>query len=255
MKKKLLKIVAVLAVLFVVTMVVVYFMLGSIIKKGVETVGPKLTKGDMTLGSASLSILGSGGIKNLEIGNPKNGDFTSPFAFKLGSASVKVKIGSIMSDKILIEEILIDGAEVCFEGLTGSNHKKILENIEAFTGSEDKEPADKKEDSKKKIEISFFKMTNTKVHLHLLGVTVPLSLPNFEKKDIGKENPKGADIKDVVASVYDGLYNSILGLVESSGEQISKLTGKTIDAIKDGASGVGDALKKGTDSVINIFSK
>ena len=47
----------------------------------------------VNLESASLSILGTGGVKGMEIGNPENGDFSSPFAFKLGEAFVSVNVG------------------------------------------------------------------------------------------------------------------------------------------------------------------
>ncbi len=257
MKKKLIKIFGILAVLLVIGMVVIYFMLGSIIKTGVETVGPELTKGEMKLDSASLSIFGSGGIKGLFIGNPKNGEFTSPFAFKLGSADVSVQIGSVMSDKIIINEIIIDGAEVCFEGLTGSNHQKILENIEAFTGGdkpqETKEEKPKEGGKEKKIVIKLFKMTNTKIYLHVLGATVPIPLPNFEKKGIG-EDGDGATLKETITSIYSSLYDGITGIVEKSSDLIKEQTGKALDAIgkgasdatesiKDGAKGVGDKIK------------
>ncbi|NQZ57920.1 MAG: hypothetical protein HRT88_10715, partial [Lentisphaeraceae bacterium] len=132
--KKLVKIAIALVALLVVALVVVYFMLGGIIKTGVETVGPELTQGEVKLEEVNLSITGSGGMKGLDIGNPKNADFKSPFAFKVGSLNVKVQIGSITSDKIIVDEILIDGAELCWDGMTGKNHQKILENIDAFIG-------------------------------------------------------------------------------------------------------------------------
>ena len=132
--KKAAKIVGVLFALLVVLLVVIYFSLGGIIKTGVETVGPELTQGDVKLEGASLSIFGTGGLQGLEIGNPKNGDFASPFAFKMGGIDIDVDIASISSDKIIINEVIIDGAELCWEGLSGDNHQKILENIESFTG-------------------------------------------------------------------------------------------------------------------------
>lgn len=233
-------------------MVVVYFMLGGIIKTGVETVGPELTKGDMTLDGASLSVFGSGGIKGLEIGNPKNGDFSSPFAFKLGSADVSVQIGSLMSDKIIVNSIEIDGAEVCFEGLTGSNHKKILENIEAYTGGgeakPDEKPEEKKEGEGKKIIIKLFKMTNTKIHLHLLGQTIPIPMPDFEKTGIG-EDTDGASLKDTIAAIYESLYSGITDIVKNSGDAIKKATGKAMDAISDGAGALKDGAGDAVDSV------
>ena len=249
MKKKLIKIVGIVIALLVIALVVVYMMLGSIIKTGVETVGPELTKGDMKLEGASLSIFGSGGIKGLEIGNPKNGDFTSPFAFKLGSADVSVQIGSVMSDKIVVNSIEIDGAEVCFEGLTGSNHQKILENIEAYTGGgEDKPEEEKKEGEGKKVVIKLFKMTNTKIHLHVLGQTVPIPMPDFEKTGIGEESD-GASLKDTVAAIYESLYSSLTDIVKSSGDKIKEITGKGIEAISEGAGKLKDSASDAVDSV------
>ena len=253
MKKKLIKIVGILLALIVIALVVVYMMLGSIIKKGVETVGPELTKGDVKLEGASLSIFGTGGVKGLEIGNPKNGDFGSPFAFKLGSTDVKVKIGSLTSDTIIVESIVVDGAEVCFEGLTGTNHQKILENIEEFTGpaaekKEGEEPA--KEGEGKKVIIELFKMTNTRIHLHVLGQTVPISMPDFQKTNIGKDEG-GASLKDTVVVLYESLYSSLTDIVGQSGDLIKDVTGKTMDAISVGASDAVDKVKEGTKGAVD----
>ena len=249
-KKKVLKIVGILFALLLIALVVVYFMLGTIIKKGVETVGPDLTKGDVKLGGASLSIFGSGGVKGLEIGNPKNGKFSSPFAFKLGSADVKVQVGSLMSDKIIVESILIDGAEVCFEGLNGANHQKIMDNIKEYTGEGEKteeKPEEKKEGEGKKVVIKLFKMTNTKLHLHLLGQTIPLSLPDFEKTGIGEDSGEGASLKDTVSEIYKGLYSSLTDLVSASGDIIKNATGKAIEAISGGA----ESIKKGAGDAVD----
>jgi len=261
-KKKLIKILGIIFALLIILLVVVYFMLGSIIKTGVETVGPDLTKGDVKMGGASLSIFGSGGVNGLEIGNPKNGDFSSPFAFKLGSADVKVQIGSVMSNKIIVESIKIDGAEVCFEGLTGSNHQKIMENIEAYTGGgeekPDEKPEEKKEGEGKKVVIKLFKMTNTTIHLHVLGKTIPLNLPDFEKTVIGEDSDDGASIKETVAAVYESLYSGITDLVKSSGDAIKNATGKAMEAIsgsaeslKEGAGDAVDKVKEGTKGAVD----
>lgn len=248
-KKKLIKIIGILFALLIIGLVIVYFMLGSIIKKGVETVGPELTQGEMKLDGASLSVFGSGGVKGLFIGNPKNGDFTSPFAFKLGSADVSVQIGSLMSDKIIVNSIIVDGAEVCFDGVTGKNHQKIMENIEAYTGGgEKKDDAPAEEGEKKKIVIKLFKMTNTKVHLHVLGQTVPIPMPDFEKTGIG-EGGDGATLKETVAAIYGSLYSRITGLIKKSGDLIKDVTGKGLDAISKGAGDAVDSVKDGVKGV------
>ena len=58
-------------VVLLVAVVVVGLSLGSIVKKGVETVGPQITETTITLDAVNLSLLtGSAGVKNLVVGNP-----------------------------------------------------------------------------------------------------------------------------------------------------------------------------------------
>ena len=66
---------------------------------------------------------------------------------------------AITSEKIVVNEIRIDGAELCWEGVSGTNHQKILENIEAYVGpsEETDEEADEGEDSHKSLEVKLFK--------------------------------------------------------------------------------------------------
>ena len=55
MKKNLIRILLVVALLMVVGVAVVFIYLDSIAKKGFETVGPQLTKVEMKLGGAKIS--------------------------------------------------------------------------------------------------------------------------------------------------------------------------------------------------------
>src|SRR5213592_4499855 len=66
MKKLIIRGVVVLLVLLVLAVVVSIYFLGSIVKKGVETVGPQITRTEIKLDSATLSLLsGSGKLKGL----------------------------------------------------------------------------------------------------------------------------------------------------------------------------------------------
>ncbi|MCM8536702.1 MAG: hypothetical protein NE334_12260 [Lentisphaeraceae bacterium] len=254
--KKAKKIVGVLIGLLVVGLVVGYFFLGSIISTGVETVGPKLTKGDVKLDSASLSIFGSGGIKGLEIGNPKNGDFSSPFAFKMGSVDVSVQIGSVTSDKIVVNSIIVDGAELCWEGMAGSNHQQILENIQEFAGpaeekTEEGEKPSEEPGKEKSLEIKLFKMTNTKIHLYGFGKKLTeITLPDFEKEGIGSDTEGGMKMSDSIGVLYASMLGSITQFLENSksvlGDSwgaLSESGSKAVDSVKEGTKGVVDGIK------------
>ena len=89
---------------------------------------------------------------------------------------------------------MIDGAELCWDGLTGDNHKKIMENIQAYTAGdgtaepeeepEVEEPVEGEPAPAKKVVIKLFKMTNTKVRIFTLPI--PNVLKSSQPIQIGK---------------------------------------------------------------------
>ncbi len=131
MKKNIIRLILVLAVLLILVVLGVAFFLGSIVKKGVDTVGPKVTKVETKIDGANISLLsGQGELQGLFLGNPEG--FKTPAAIKVGSVRLAIKAGSILSDKIVVHSINVQAPEITFEGsLSGNNLSKILENIQA----------------------------------------------------------------------------------------------------------------------------
>ena len=106
-----------------------------------ETFGPKFTKVDIKLQSVSLSLLsGSGNIKGLVVGNPEGYKTPQPSSSaKLPSRSSPV---SLLSDKIVIKSINVQGPEITYEtDLSHNNLSKILSNLQEATSGGRKEPA------------------------------------------------------------------------------------------------------------------
>src|SRR6266567_1769011 len=104
MKKLIIRGVVALLVLLVVAVGLSIYFLGSIVKKGVETVGPQITGTEIKLDSATLSLLsGSGKLKGLLVGNPAG--FKTESAIKVGAVSVGIAPGSIFSDKVHVTQI------------------------------------------------------------------------------------------------------------------------------------------------------
>src|SRR5215831_17669655 len=134
MKRILRRLIFILIVLVVLAVLGSYLFLGTIIKKGVETVGPKITKTDVKLNSVTLSFLsGSGKIKGFVVGNPQG--FKSPAAISVGTANLALEPRSLFADKVIVKDISVDAPEITFEtDLTAVNLKKILSNIEETTG-------------------------------------------------------------------------------------------------------------------------
>src|SRR5437867_7333357 len=131
MKKLIIRGVVVLLVLFVVAVGVSIYFLGSIVKKGVETVGPQITRTEIKLDSATLSLLsGSGKLKGLLVGNPEG--FKTPSAIKVGSVSVGVVAGSVFSDKVRVTQVNVHAPEITFEGgLKGNRSEEHTSELQS----------------------------------------------------------------------------------------------------------------------------
>src|ERR1043165_6006064 len=90
MKKLVIRIALGVVILVIVALVVVFFSLNTIVKKGVETVGPKLTQVDMRLKAAELSPLsGNGRLTGLFVGNPQG--YQTPSAIQVGDIKVGLR--------------------------------------------------------------------------------------------------------------------------------------------------------------------
>lgn len=251
MKKLLVRIIIVAVVLLVIAVVAVFLSLNSIVKKGVETVGPQVTKVKITLGGVSLSPLsGSGRLSDLFVGNPEG--FKTESAIKVGDISVSVNVGSVMGDTIVINSVKIKAPEITFEGgLGGNNISKILDNVTAATGgSKPAEKDAKAEPAKsggKKLIIKDLVIEDAKLHASLTGFggkDLTLPLPPLHLTDIGaKENgvTAGEAIKQtltpLLASVTDAVKNGIANVGKGVGEA-GKEAGAQLNKATEGLKGL-----------------
>ncbi len=135
MKKFLVRLIIGIVALVIIAIFVVGLFLGNIVKRGIETVGPKIAGVNIKLDHVGLSLLsGSANIKGLTVGNPEG--FKTPEAISVGGVSVAVSPGSLLSDKIVVRSINVKAPEITFEGtLRGNNLSEILDNVNAATGS------------------------------------------------------------------------------------------------------------------------
>jgi uncharacterized protein involved in outer membrane biogenesis len=129
MKKVVWGVVGGLLVLVLVTVIVAALFLDGIVKKGVETLGPKITGVPIKLDEMHIALLtGSVKIKGLVVGNPDG--YKTPNAISVGVAEVGVNPFSILSDKIVVRSVHVESPEITFEGgLSGNNLGKIMDNV------------------------------------------------------------------------------------------------------------------------------
>lgn len=227
--------------------------LGSLIKTVTEEYGPQITKTDVRLDSADISILsGSGSLSGFLLGNPKG--YTMPSAVECDTIRVKVVKDSLTTDKIIIEEIFIDGPVISYEkkGST-DNFKTIVNNINQTVAGEKKAAKSEKtgetgqSDAGKTIQINNFIVTNGKINIggSLLNTFgdggVGIALPDLHLKDIGKD--KETSPAQAFAIVLEKMTGDITGSITQVGQKLKKSLGKAVEGVTGGSDSVGKAVK------------
>ena len=257
--KKTLKIAGLIVVAVVlVVALVLWFKLGDIIETAVETNGPRYTGGPISLGKVSVGLLrGEAGLKDFVVANPAGYRTTS--AFELDEVSLKLDMGSLVKDTVVIKEIYIDGPEITFEkSLKKSNIAQILENVEtaAGRGAQGTEREESAEESEgKKVVIDHVLIKNAKIRLStalLIGKTVSIPLPSIEINDIGKETD-GTSFPEAISYILTALMQDITKAISAVGELAVGGVKAVGDAAEEGAGAVTDAAQKvGEEAVLGV---
>jgi uncharacterized protein involved in outer membrane biogenesis len=241
-KKIFLGIVTTLLVLVVISAAVGILFLDRIVKTGVETVGPKITKVPITLDEVHIGLLsGSAKVKGLVVGNPEG--YKAPEAIRVGLASVGVDSFSILSDKIVVHSVVVDAPEITFEGgLGGNNLSKIMDNVNgtAQQGGPVSTNSAGKPKPAKKIEVDDFLLTNAKVHVTLTslgGREMTLPLPEIHLTNLGKGSD-GLTPTELTRAVLDAILTETTKAVSSAAASLGKDTvGIGVSKIKSGIGG------------------
>ena len=219
---------------------VMYF-LGSIVKAGVNNLGPKLTQTRVELAGATLSPLtGSGTLTGLTVGNPAG--WSEGNAFSLGKVHVDVEPLSIFGDHVVINEIIIDAPVFNYETkIVASNIKDLLKNIEKFTGGA--KAAETKDGKAIRFVVKKFRLTNAKATLGMGATAVPVPLPPASLDNLGvaqggitADQLAGEIMNSVLGSIVSGTANALGQVGSASGSM-------TVEQVKEAAKNAGDALK------------
>ena len=214
-------VVLILAVLAIIVAVVASMFLGDIVKKGVQTVGPRITKVSVNVDEVRLTLLtGSASVKGLVVGNPEG--YHTPQAISAGMISVGVNPMSVLSDKIVVRSLHVESPEITFEGgLGGNNLSKSLDNVTASARNPQQTsavstnaPAQTK--PSKKLEVDDLLITGAKVHVSLTdlgGKEMTLPLPPIHLANLGK-NPEGITTTELTRSVLDAIVTATLKVIK-----------------------------------------
>ena len=271
MKKILIAIVAVVLLLVIGGVVTLTLTLGSIVKKGVETVGPQITKTEMKLDGANISVFsGSGALKGFFLGNPDG--YKTPSAVKVGEVALGVNPRSVFSDKVRVTHVRVQGAEITFEGTLGTanNLSKILDNVNAMAGGSKgaetnktppaptpsttpaRAPAEQSGASRK-LQVDDFLITGAKVHVSmtmLAGRSLTLPLPEIHFTDLGT-GPEGITAAELTQRVLNEVTVATLKAVQQGVGDLSKTAN---EAVKNASQMATNSLKD-AKAIEELFKK
>ena len=206
MKKFLLVTVTLLVILFL----GITFSLDRIVKTGIESLGSEMTGTPVKVESVSISpISGEGTISGFTIDNPD--DFEGESMLRIGELSISLDVMSLLSDEILIHEIILtDPAFYVEQTVAGNNVLQILDNIDATAESETSETS---------MIIERFYMENAGIYVGAtFGEDVEASyiIESLELRNIGGEN-ENTDTIQTIANLADEIADEVLSEAVKNG--------------------------------------
>jgi uncharacterized protein involved in outer membrane biogenesis len=245
-RKKLAIGIGLILLLVVAALVAVQLFFGRIASFTVENTVPKLTGAPASLGDARFNILsGELHISDLVLWNPEG--YSGSSAFELASMRINIAMGSLASDTVRIESIVVDGMQVTYEAGLPSNIGRIKENLNNASKKEKSSgeaPGDMPQKKQRKIQIGEIKVINSQVRASVKGLggaAVPVPLPSIVIKDIGGKN-EGVTFSESLDIFVTELLSSVQSSVSGTGQ-----------ILKDGAEGAAKGAKKAMDKIGGIF--
>jgi hypothetical protein len=254
MKKILIRVAVVVVVLILAVVAGVAIFLDGIVKKGVETVGPSITKTELKLDSVSISLVGgSARLKGFLLGNPEG--YKGPSAVEADAVSVELAPMSVLSDKVIIRSIRIDGARIAVEGSPSDNNlTKILANVDSVAGGGTPAKESKPGGPGKKLQVDDLVISNSKLSLTLKmlgGKTTTVALPEIHLSQLG-QGPEGITPAELTKRILSAMTGDI-GKVAL--DAVKNLGGSVTDTVKEvGKTGL-DGVDKATKGIKDLFKK
>lgn len=244
--KKLIKLLVVLLLLGVIAVVALGFFLGPIVKKAVNTVGPKITGTPVELADAKImAFSGKGTLAGLFVGNPEG--WTGDKAFYLGTIRADLDPTSLLGDPLVVNEVFIDSPEFVYERrlLGGSNIDALLKQIETNTGGGTQTPSadDESAGEPRKFIVKSFRLQNASMSLIAAGKTLSVPLPPLTLTDLGVA--EGGLTADQLATAV--LKQVLAQMGVAAAEALKDMGGA---AIEGGGQGVKDAAKGALDKLM-----
>lgn len=245
-------------VFLILLLVGLYFSAGFLIKTGVNAFLPKVTGTPSSIENVDLSLFkGQMILDGLKIGNPAG--FAHPTVFELGHIMVDVDPMSVLSNKIIVRQVLIENTNATAEiNSKGSiNLTTLNDNVQNFIGASDKKQntpvktSNSKESSQKSVVVKDLKINNSGLNFGVAGQVVSLKLPNIHKTNIGEGDKKNS-IGDTIALILSYFSKEYLSALANSGNELFK---RGLSNVKELSQEGVEKLKQTGDALTGEFNK
>ena len=224
----------------------------QIVQTAVEEVGSRALGVPVTLENANVGFLsGSFKLQGLKVANPSG--FEKDRALSFSEVEVQVEPKSLMSNKIVVNKIVVRAPEIFYEGnLKSNNFKKYLEHqksrseVSAPKSSKaERSVASTSAPSQQKVQIDYVLIEQAAMHA-LLKTPVAerefnLRLPKVEIEGIGNQK-EGVDIQQALQTILQPFVMQIeavaLKKIEDEGmngvlEKLKQKSGPMLDNIRN----------------------
>lgn len=242
MRKSTIRIAAAAVILVAAAYVAGVFVLGSMVRAGINHFGPKFTQTRVVLDGATLSPLsGEGTLTGFYIGNPPG--WSDGPALQLGKVRVKVEPTSLLGDHIIIDDVEIDQPEFTYETkVFSSNIGDLLKAVEGSSDSGAGQQTKAGNGKPLKFEVRKFRLSGGVVRIGAGPAAIPLPMPPLELDNLG--TAEGGITSDQLAVAI--MRSLAGGVVQATTHAAAKL-GSTMGAA------TGSAVKNAADSLKGLF--
>lgn len=240
------KILLSLLVLVVVVAGGIMFYLDTLVANGVESVGSRTLSTRVDVDRVILlPFSGRGSIGGLNVANPEG--FESPYAFELEEIAVALDLGSLTSEVIEVDSIVIESPLITYEGtLRGDNLRTLLGNIPGGSDESDAggEPG-------KELLIREFRMLNPRVNLVTSLASEQVTIPDIVLTDIGTSGSGGATPRQIARTILERVSRAVLEgnlpqldeIEDRARERLDEVEGRARDAVDDAREDLGNRVR------------
>lgn len=247
-----------LVIIVLILGIVLYLSAGKLIQYVAPVVISQVTQTESSLGEVDISLLsGRIGLNKLVIENPVG--YKNRNAFELGKFEVQFDPKSVITKKIIINNVQISGLNVSSEAKANgeTNISRLMDNVNQSLGQGTKKAPEQKAAAPAKaptekagdpisVVIKDLRVDDSSVNVALSGIPglndaavgTSVPLPNIHLQNIG-ENKKQTP-KETVLQVVNTINAEV---VKASAKAVQEASKKALQNGKDAINGIANSIK------------